>query len=91
MAFCSKCGNSLDEGVVFCPKCGTPLEQKFAENTNVQQPQSHNYGQSQEQYNQHQSYQQPFFYSSSHMLILQALWFGLLLTCFYVGRFLFTV
>lgn len=61
MAFCSKCGNSLDEGVVFCPKCGTPLEQKSAGNTNMQQPQPHNYGQSQEQYNQHQGYQQPFF------------------------------
>jgi uncharacterized RDD family membrane protein YckC len=23
--FCSKCGNSLDDGVAFCPNCGTPV------------------------------------------------------------------
>ena len=24
MAFCSKCGTSLPEGVKFCPSCGAP-------------------------------------------------------------------
>lgn len=25
MAFCSKCGSEVPEGIQFCPKCGTPL------------------------------------------------------------------
>ena len=24
MAFCAKCGSSVDDGVAFCPKCGAP-------------------------------------------------------------------
>jgi hypothetical protein len=28
MAFCSNCGNKLDDGAKFCPKCGTPIDGK---------------------------------------------------------------
>ena len=26
MAFCSKCGSSVGEGVTFCPQCGAPMD-----------------------------------------------------------------
>ena len=31
MAFCSKCGKELEEGVQFCPSCGTPVNGNTAE------------------------------------------------------------
>ena len=30
MAFCSNCGNQVDEGVKFCPSCGTSMTGKPA-------------------------------------------------------------
>ncbi len=31
MAYCTNCGNNVEEGVKFCPSCGTPMEAPAAE------------------------------------------------------------
>lgn len=51
MAFCSKCGAQVQDGVAFCPQCGNQLQ-------SAQQPQQQQQP-PQQQYQQYQQYQQP--------------------------------
>ena len=44
MAFCSNCGNQVDDGAKFCPKCGKTLSGSFA---SQQQPMNQGYQQPQ--------------------------------------------
>ncbi|WP_297421898.1 zinc ribbon domain-containing protein [Clostridium sp.] len=39
MLFCSKCGNSINEGTLFCPNCGAYIGEKTNQNINVRPPQ----------------------------------------------------
>lgn len=52
MAFCSKCGAQVQDGVAFCPECGNQLQ-------SAQQPQQNYQQYQQPPQQQYQQYQQP--------------------------------